>query len=144
MIMERFLRSPFTMSVFLIGLAVIYSMSIVLEQRNNMTTIIFVAYAIFVIIYFGTMVYFNRKFPDRKIRILTFIPYELKEEDEGHQYITYRACRKVYIYYYFAIPAAIVAVSLFRKVELLPVITLTVLGIGQYFIFWSEVKKLYE
>lgn len=142
--MERFLRSPFTMSVFLIGLAAIYSVSIVLEQQNYMTTTIFIAYAFFVIIYFGTMVYFNRKYPDRKIRILTFIPYELKEEDEGQQYITYRACRKVYIYYYFAIPAAIVAVALFRKAELLPVITLTVLGIGQYFIFWSEVKKLYE
>jgi hypothetical protein len=142
--MERFLRSPFTMSIFLIGLAMIYSLSIVMEQRDELFIIISIAFAIFVSIYFGVMVYYNRKFPARKFRIFTLIPYELKEEDEGHQYITYRACRKVYIYYYFAIPPAIVIVSLFKEIELLPVIVLTVLGIGQYFIFWSEVKKLYE
>ncbi|WP_085506566.1 hypothetical protein [Thalassobacillus devorans] len=142
--MERYLRSPFTMSVFLIGVAVIYSMSIVMEQRDALFLIITGVYAIFVLSYFGLMAYYNRKFPDRRFRIFTLIPYELKEEDEGHQYITYRACRKVYIYYYFAIPAAIVAVALFKGVELLPVIVLTVLGIGQYFIFWSEIKKLYE
>ncbi|MCF6138462.1 hypothetical protein [Pseudalkalibacillus berkeleyi] len=141
---ERFLRSPFTMSIFLMGIAVIYSKSIVLEQRDDFFVIFSIFYVIFVTIYFGMMVYYNRKFPDRKIRIFTFIPYELKEEDEGHQYITYRACRKVYIYYYFAIPTAIVFVALFKGIELFPVIILTVLGIGQYFIFWSEIKKLYE
>ncbi|SEM76170.1 hypothetical protein SAMN05192533_105222 [Mesobacillus persicus] len=142
--MERFLRSPFTMSIFLIGIALIYSLSIVMEQWNDLFIIISVAYAIFVTIYFGVMVYYNRKFPDQKFRIFTLIPYELKEEDEGHQHITYRACRKVYIYYYFSIPAAIVVVALFKEIELIPVIVLTLLGIGQYVIFWSEIKKLYE
>ncbi|WP_240377922.1 hypothetical protein [Bacillus piscicola] len=142
--MERFLRSPYTMSVFLIGLALIYSTSSLMKQQNDLFIVISMAYAIFVAFYFGLMVYYNYKFPERKIRILTFIPYELKEEDEGHQYVTYRACRKVYIYYYFAIPAAIVVLVLFKEFELLPVIVLTALGIGQYFIFWSEVKQLYD
>lgn len=142
--MERFLRSPFTMSVFLIGLALIYSTSALMKQQDGLFFVFSIAYAIFVTFYFGLMMYYNRKFPDRRIRIWTFIPYELKEEDEGHQYITYRACRKVYIYYYFAIPAAIVVLAIFKEVELLPIIVLTALGIGQYFIFWSEIKQLYD
>lgn len=99
-------------------------------------------FALLIIIYFGLMIYYNHKHPDRKIPIITHIPYEFKEEDEGHQYITYRACRKVYIYYYFTIPLAIVFVSNFKDIEWIPVFVLTLLGLGQYFIYWSEIKKL--
>ncbi|SDH63624.1 hypothetical protein [Alteribacillus bidgolensis] len=141
---ERFLRSPFTMCIFLIGLALIYTTNMLLEQRDDLFLFLYISYAVFVITYFGLMIYYNYKTPHRKIRIFTLIPYELKEEDEGHQYITYRACRKVYIYYYFAIPAAIIFLVIFNGNHLFPVFLLTVLGLGQYCIFWSEIKKLHH
>ncbi|WP_138420919.1 hypothetical protein [Aquibacillus sediminis] len=139
---ERFLRSPFTVSVFLIGLAVIYTVGSQMPDRNGLFLLVSGLYGVFVVVYFGLIIYFNRKYPNRRIRIMTYIPYELKEEDEGHQYVTYRACRKVYIYYYFAIPVALVILILFNEIRLLPIFLLTGLGLGQYFIFWSEIKKL--
>jgi len=76
------------------------------------------------------------------IPIITYIPYELKEEDEGHQHITCRACRKVYIYYYFAILIAIVLVTILKDIQWIPVLILALLGLGQYFAFWTENRKL--
>lgn len=142
--MERFLRSPFTISLFLIGIAVIYITSSYMADKDGLFLMSFIALTIFAVVYFGTMIFYNTKYPERKIRVFTFIPYELKEEDEGQQYVTYRACRKVYIYYYFAVPAAIVLLAFNKESELFPVILLTIMGIGQYFIFWSEIKKLYD
>lgn len=140
---ERFLRSPLTISLFLIGMGLIYAFGIYTE-KTDVFTFVSIGFALFVIIYFGLMIYYNNKYPDRKIKMFTYIPYELKEEDEGHQYITYRACRKVYIYYYYAIPIAIVLVTMFRFVEWIPVFVLAALGLGQYITFWTEIKKLQD
>lgn len=141
---ERFLRSPLTMGLFLIGVGLVFALGIITEEPGISFTVVKIGFALFSIIYFALMIHHNRKHPHRKIRIFTYIPYELKEEDEGHQYITYRACRKVYIYYYFAIPAAIAFVTFFRNIEWMPVLILAVLGLGQYYTFWTEIKKLHD
>ncbi|AGL00747.1 hypothetical protein [Desulfoscipio gibsoniae] len=139
---ERFLRSPFTMCLFLVGMGLIYAFGIVTERRGYPFLFIVIGFALFTVTYFGLMLYYNYKYPTRKIPIFTYIPYELKEEDEGHQYFTYRACRKVYIYYYFAIPISIGLIIVFREIEWMPVFLLVALGLGQYFTYWSEIKKL--
>ena len=47
---------------------------------------------------------YNRKNPHDKIRLFGFIPSEFREIDEGQQWVTYKACRNVYIYYSIALP----------------------------------------
>lgn len=140
---ERFLRSPFTMSLFLIGVGLI-AFGMLSEKSGYPFLFMVIGFALLTIIYLGLIIYYNYKHPDRRIPIFTYIPYELKEEDEGHQYITYRACRKVYIYYYFAIPFAIALITIFRDIEWIPVFLLVGLGLGQYFTYWSEIKKLQD
>ncbi|UHA72236.1 hypothetical protein [Paenibacillus sp. 481] len=71
-----------------------------------------------------------------------FLPLEFREEDEGQQWITYRACRKVYIYYYVAIPVAIIISLLFSHVNFVPLLVLFALAIGQFFVYWLEIRKL--
>jgi hypothetical protein len=141
---ERFLRSPFTMCLFLIGLGAIYILGIVEENRGLAFQLITISYFLFVTIFFSLMVYYNSKNPASKIPIFTWIPYELKEEDEGHQYVTYKACRRVYIYYYFAIPFAIVLVTIFKFVNWMPIFVLAGLGLGQYLTYWSVIRKLQD
>ncbi len=138
---ERFLRSPFTMGLFLIGVGFI-AFGMLTEKNGYPFLFMIIGFALLAITYWGLIIYYNYQSPDKKIPIFTYIPYEPKEEDEGHQYITYRACRKVYIYYYFAIPFAIVLIAIFRDIEWLPVFLLVGLGLGQYFTYWSEIKKL--
>lgn len=140
---ERFLRSPFTMGLFLIGIGLIYAVGMI-TRNSEYFFLAIIGFALFTISYFGLMMYYNNKYPERKIAVFTYIPYELKEEDEGHQYITYRACRKVYIYFYFAIPCAIVLVTVFKDIEWIPIFVLTGLGLGQFFTYWSEIKKLQD
>jgi len=141
---ERFLRSPFTMCLFLIGVGLIYGFSVLTEERGYSFPLIVIGFGLLTVIYFGLMVYYNHQYPDRRIPIFTYIPYELKEEDEGHQYITYRACRKVYIYYYFAIPLSILLITVFKNIQWMPVFLLVSLGLGQYFTYWSEIRKLHD
>lgn len=142
--MERFLRSPFTMSLFLIGVGLICGFSMLTESRGYLFSYVVAGFAFFTIIYLGLLVYHNYKNPHRKISIFTYIPYEFKEEDEGHQYITYRACRKVYIYYYFAIPLAIALLAVFNNFQWMPIFLLVGLGLGQYITYWSEIRKLHD
>lgn len=50
--------------------------------------------------------------PARKIPFFHYIPVEFREEDEGLQWVTYRACRKTYIFLYSAVPAGLLAITL--------------------------------
>ncbi|MBD1381424.1 hypothetical protein [Metabacillus arenae] len=143
---ERFLRSPFTMAVMLLGAACAYGVSIYTEESTQSllyksTIILFIA---FYFVYFVLLYFFNKKNPKRKIPYLTYRPYEFKEEDEGHQYITFRACRNVYIYYYFAIPAALILAAIFKDWAIAPFIIIVFLGIGQYLVYWLEIRKLHS
>lgn len=141
---ERFLRSPFTMCLCLIGVGLVYVFGVVREERGYLFMLTVAGFALFAVIYFGLIFYYNSKHPAKKIPIFTHIPYEFKEEDEGHQYITYRACRKVYIYYYFALPIAIGLIIIFKDAEWMPVFLLVMLGLGQYLTYWSEIRKLQD
>lgn len=79
---------------------------------------------------------YNRKNPDDKIKLFGFIPSEFREIDEGQQWVTYKACRNVYIYYSFALPVTAGICFLFSYNILAPLMCIGVLGVGQYIVYW--------
>jgi hypothetical protein len=83
----------------------------------------------------------NRRHPSSKISMATWTPYEFKEEDEGLKWITLQACRKVYMFYYYAIPAAALVIFFFGDRRFVPFAVLFLMGAIQYFIFWREERK---
>lgn len=69
------------------------------------------------------------------------VPLEMREEDEGLQWITYKATRKVYIFFALFIPVAILLTALLREVPYFPIILLCIMGVIQYVIFYLEMKR---
>ncbi|MGM8211547.1 hypothetical protein ACLIBH_02015 [Virgibacillus sp. W0430] len=137
--MERILRSPFVMMAMLISIGVVY---VGVEEQWAFELFLYPV-IIFFVTYLGLLIYHNKKYPNKKINIITYIPYELREEDEGMQWATYKATRKVYIFYYFAIPASIVFVTILHTViPYIAIWILVVLGVIQYFIYWYEMRTL--
>lgn len=140
--LERLLRSPF----FYVGTVILLGTLFVVEQEELFPFyyIIF-AFLLFVAFYFVLVVYNNKKFPDNRINLDTYSPAEFREEDEGLQWVTFKACRKVYLFYYFGIPVGISLVAVYHNsVPLFGVWVLVLFGIIQNFIFWFEIRKIKE
>jgi hypothetical protein len=87
---------------------------------------------------------YNHKNQEEKFNLFTLLPTEFREDDEGMKWITLRACKKVYIYYSFAIPLGIGLILYFSNWDITPFVVLIVLGLGQYLVYWMEIKKTYE
>lgn len=138
--LEKFLRSPFMMMVMLIIVGIVS----IGAKEGWPFSIYYFPFIGIMIIYFVLLFYHNKKFPKRKLKVFTIVPYELREDDEGLQYFTFKAMRKVYIFYYFAIPAGILLLFVFNNViPNLPICLLVVFGITQYFIYWFEMRKAF-
>ncbi|MBM7097459.1 hypothetical protein JSY36_17125 [Bacillus sp. H-16] len=139
--LEKVIRSPLVLIVTLLFM-VIMLWSIYYGNLSNVTeqtlVVIFLIWSVTFIILIGLH---NHRSPERKISWKSWTPYELQEEDEGQQWVTYRATRKVYIFFYFAIPAGLLVVAVFRHIEFMPLIVLFVLGTTQYGIYWYESRK---
>ena len=138
-LLERFLRSPIIMIVFLFFVGFIY----VGIQEGWSDNLLFYPFIIFILFYFGLMLIHNKKHPEKPIKWTSFIPYELREEDEGMQWITFKATRRVYIFYAFAIPLGILLITIFQ--ELIPYFAIWLLvsfGAIQYLIYWFGTKKV--
>ncbi|MFE8700102.1 hypothetical protein ACFYKX_05625 [Cytobacillus sp. FJAT-54145] len=89
---------------------------------------------------FAFIPFYNKRNPKDPIKP-TVIPMEFREEDEGLQWITFKATRKVYMFFAHFIPIAIMLIALFNHIVYLPIIILMVMGITQYVIYWFEVRK---
>lgn len=87
---------------------------------------------------------YNHKNQEEKFNLFTLLPTEFREDDEGMKWITLRACKKVYIYYSFAIPLGIGLILYFSNWDITPFVVLIGLGLGQYLVYWMEIKKTYE
>ncbi|WP_226665234.1 hypothetical protein [Metabacillus litoralis] len=83
---------------------------------------------------------YNMRNPKNKVKA-SLIPMEFKEEDEGLQWITYKATRKVYIFFASFIPIAIALTAYLKDFPYFPIILLVAMGIVQYLIFWLELIK---
>lgn len=142
MMFEKIIRSPLSMMFFVLLFGVlIYSRFYSPEFLAPYTDWITITSLIIIAIYFAIITHHNRKNPDRKISFFGWIPYEMKEEDEGKQWVTFQACRKVYIFYSFALPASILVLVLIDSFPGLPVLILLFLAVCQYGIFWWEERK---
>lgn len=126
------------MMLMLIYMGLIY----VGVQENWPPDILFYPFLLIMGLYFGLLCIHNKRHPERKIKWITYIPYELREEDEGMQWVTYKATRKVYIFYYFAIPPSIVIVTFVTFIPYLEIWLLVSFGVIQYFIYWYETRKV--
>lgn len=136
--LERIVRSPYTMTYFLgFMMLALYDTSQNREWYPLWSALLLAG----LIVYIGMILLHNKRHPDQKIKLVTLIPYELKENDEGQQWVTNRACRKVYIFYYFAIPAAALLFIAFPYFPEIPLIVMFVMGTVQYFIYSYEVNK---
>ncbi|MCX2824689.1 hypothetical protein COM13_19745 [Bacillus pseudomycoides] len=132
--MKQVLKSP------LIG-AGIFVLIIAFLLFSLMSTQVVLARLCFWILVTVTVFWFiltklyNRKNSDDKIRLFSFIPSEFREIDEGQQWVTYKACRNVYIYYSVALPVT-AGIFFFSQHNFVPLLCIGVLGAGQYMVYW--------
>lgn len=141
----KFVRSPllglftwwYVIGIFHIAFFSSYELSEELKQL--LTFVVFFAPVLILLIPY----LYNRKHPEDRISLKrVFLPWEFHEIDEGQKWITYNACRNVYIYYSFALPISIVLYTFFRNTSYTPILLIGLLGTGQYLVYWITIKKL--
>lgn len=85
---------------------------------------------------------YNNKNPQNKSKLNSFIPYEFREMDEGQQWVTFKACRNVNIYYSLAIPVVTIICFVFSQNIFVPILCIGALGVGQYIVYWMTTFRL--
>lgn len=93
-----------------------------------------------ILIIIAIIPFYNKRYPHDAVKA-SIIPMELREEDEGVQWITFKATRKVYIFYTFAIPIGIALTAYLNHIVYFPIILLAVMGTLQYIIYWTSMNK---
>ncbi|MCM3713006.1 hypothetical protein M3202_02850 [Alkalihalobacillus oceani] len=135
---ERTIRSPFFMVAYT-GLMLLFVYAS-FEQKSWVYPLGIVVLIVTVGLFLFLIVH-NLRHPERRIKLISFIPYEFNEEDEGQQWVTNRACRKVYIFFYFAIPYSALLMVLFPYFPEVPLLILFLLASTQYTIYWYETRR---
>ncbi|MET3505230.1 hypothetical protein [Halalkalibacter oceani] len=135
---ERTIRSPFFMVAYT-GLMLLFVYAS-FEQKSWVYPLGIVVLIVTVGLFLFLIVH-NLRHPERRIKLISFIPYEFNEEDEGQQWVTNRACRKVYIFFYFAIPYSALLMVLFPFFPEVPLLILFLLASTQYTIYWYETRR---
>lgn len=143
---SRILRSPLTSTtMFLAALGGIYifkkywesgEFKKALDSGEPLTAgnIYALCYAAFFVLWVLLVSIHNRKNPKERISIWLGMS-EIWEVDEGQQWITFKACRNVYIYYSICLPLAAVAVIFVPSDFTYALIVLGLLGLGQYLVY---------
>ncbi|WP_096440053.1 hypothetical protein [Alteribacter populi] len=139
--LERFIRSPISMMLFFAALIGVIYMVHYQSVSNNVESVITLCFLILALVFIVLILFHNKRNPDRRISWKSWTPYELKEEDEGQQWVTFRACRKVYIFYYFALPIGAAVIAFTQHVAYMPLVVLLAMGVIQYTIYWLEERK---
>jgi len=135
---ERTIRSPFFMVAYT-GLMLLFVYAS-FEQKSWVYPLGIVVLIVTAGLFLFVAVH-NLRHPERRIKLISFIPYEFNEEDEGQQWVTNRACRKVYIFFYFAIPYSALLMVLFPYFPEVPLLILFLLASTQYTIYWYETRR---
>lgn len=137
--LEKILRSPLIMIVLIIYVGIVF---VGFQEEWNENLLLY-PFIILFLIYSGFILFHNKKHPENPIKWMSFIPYELREEDEGMQWVTFKATRKVYIFYTFALPFGIILFTFFN--DMIPYFTTWLLvgfGVIQYSIYWFEIRDV--
>ncbi|WP_420685833.1 hypothetical protein [Bacillus cereus] len=133
--LNHILRSPF----FPMSLLVFITAFLLLSLMNTQVFLAKLCFGILIFFTFGWSLFikiYNRRNPKNKIKSMSIVPPEFREMDEGQQWVTFKACRNVYIYYTFAIPVTALICFIFSQNNLVPLLSIGVLGIGQYVVYW--------
>ncbi|PEY32104.1 hypothetical protein CN354_22155 [Bacillus cereus] len=133
--LNHILRSPF----FPMSLLVFITAFLLLSLMNTQVFLAKLCFGILIFFTFGWSLFiklYNRRNPKNKIKSMSIVPPEFREIDEGQQWVTFKACRNVYIYYTFAIPVTVLICFIFSQNNLVPLLSIGVLGIGQYVVYW--------
>ncbi|PYF01767.1 hypothetical protein [Ureibacillus chungkukjangi] len=138
--LKKVYQSPLFNAALILGLGVIMLGNHYSEDVPNWMNIDPLVLGIPILVLLLAIPINNLKNPKDKVKP-TLIPMEFKEEDEGLQWITYKATRKVYIFFASSLPFAIALTAYFNHIPYFPIILLTGMGIIQYILFWFEHKK---
>ncbi|MED4534153.1 hypothetical protein [Metabacillus fastidiosus] len=133
--MKSILKSPLTgASLFVLVIALLlFSLT---NTQVTLARLCFGILVMFTFLWFVLIKLYNQKNPNDRIKLFGFIPSEFREIDEGQQWVTYKACRNVYIYYTFALPTAAGICFFFSHNILAPLMCIGGLGLGQYIVYW--------
>lgn len=137
--LPRLMRSPvFPILLFLNLFFVFY-----VGRTSAVTPPLFVVLALVIpVAWCILLIVHNKYYPKQKIKLLSFIPAEFSEMDEGQQWMTYRACRNVYMYYSIALPLCfVIYVCTSSHSTLEPLYYLAGLGLGQYVVYSSTLYR---
>lgn len=139
--LNHILRSPF----FPMSLLVCITAFLLLSLMNTQVFLARLCFGILIFFTFGWSLLiriYNRNNPKNRIKSMSIVPPEFRDIDEGQQWVTFKACRNVYIYYTFAIPVTAFICFIFSQNHLVPLLSIGVLGIGQYIVYWLTTFQL--
>lgn len=133
-------QSPLFNIVLIIGLGIIMIGNHYSEHVPTWLSIDPLVLGVPILVLLAAIPLYNKRNPQDPIKA-SLIPMELREEDEGMQWLTFKATRKVYIFFATAIPIAIALTAYFNHIPYLPIILFIIMGITQYLIFWFQMKR---
>lgn len=142
--LQRILHSPFfPIALFVLIIAFLFlSVSDADHTQQILARYSFWGFTFVALLWTSLIQLNNRKNPKNKIHSWRVIPPEFREMDEGQQWVTFRACRNVYMYYAYALPAAALFCFLFLNWPAAPLLAIGVLGLGQYLVYWLTIRTL--
>ncbi|MBT2757884.1 hypothetical protein J7E71_18525 [Mesobacillus foraminis] len=142
--LEKLIRSPIVPMLLFILLVSFFAFSLYDPQdgKQILGRIFLLLLAAITFTWYALVKKFNKKHPENRLRSAGLVPSEFLDIDEGQQWITFKACRNVYIFFSVGLPIAAGACFLFSGFVLAPFIVIGVLGVGQYLVYWLTIRKL--
>ncbi|WP_309119442.1 hypothetical protein [Paenibacillus sp.] len=141
--LQRIVRSPFVPAFFLLIVIGFLVLSLLAPKVDpSLLRLGLLILTAVTAIWTALIFLYNRRHPKHRVKALGFVPAEFRETDEGHQWVTFKACRNVYIYYTLALPAAAGACFVFADYRLTALVGIGALGLGQYLVYWLTIRKL--
>lgn len=139
-VLKRTFQSPLFNVVLILGLGIIMIGNYYSEHVPAWLKIDPMVLGIPILIMIAVIPLYNKRNPEDPIKP-QIIPMEMREEDEGMQWLTFKATRKVYIFFALSIPVAIALTAYFNHIPYLPIILFIVMGVAQYLIYWFQMKR---
>lgn len=84
---------------------------------------------------------YNRRNPKDRINVWATVPFEIRSVDEGQQWISFMACRNVYIYYTSCLPIAAGASLFLPPDAIYTLVPFGLLGLGQFLVYALTMRK---
>jgi len=106
--------------------------------------ILVLVFVVYFLLFYWRVVQHNKRMPKHKINLFSLKPQEYMEDDELFQEVTKRATKKVYTYFVWTIPFLAGLSMGVQSGTIGTVIGLLLLSMGQYLIYYREIRKYME